>query len=581
MASASLPLLVKGDVDAFIAVFSNNLATMLTALGVVSAIFSPKLLYEQVTPAVGVAMLFGCLWYSAQALMKSKLTGRVDLCAQPFGINTPGVFAFCFSVMLPVYDLNYAKLGHDKAGELAWKVGVAGNLLQGVIEVCFSAIGDSISCVVPPVALLGSLASVGLTYLFTGSLQGEMFASITGIVPFYLVMLAMCANVRVPGLPGMLLPVLVGTILAWIQRQDGVVSAQEVSNNVGLLGIHLVRPAFSAFDSFGQVVPYLPVIFPVALTVSVMTIQCREIAAKAGDDYNLRWSMFGDGITTIVAALFGSPFGMTVFIGHPGFKAMGAHVGYNLLCGVAFAGITFTGLAGLFKAVFPPAALNPILLFIGLAICCDALDVTPPRHWPALMLSLCPCFCDWATTACVTFAAKVCTAGGTTKSSCQVDPNGSEAWTFDADLRGLFALGQGYMLTSILLTTMLVKAIDHEFRTAAYFALFSALCASIGLIHSKELFWPWAFPKSGNKLVVESHYDLHWNFTIAYLLLAGTFGLLFFAKEANKLDDPPHARAPQFTSRSGLLDNVADHVDHVKHSSTNEFVLNSSEISAA
>merc|ERR1719240_191252 len=102
---------------------------------------------------------------------------------------------------------------------------------------------------------------------------------------------------------------------------------------MSLIGFHFMRPAFSAFGSFAQVAPFLPVIFPVALTVSVGTIQCREVAAKAGDDYNLRWSMLGDGLGTIVAALFGSPFGMTVFIGHPGFKAMGAKLGYNFLCG--------------------------------------------------------------------------------------------------------------------------------------------------------------------------------------------------------------------------------------------------------
>jgi AGZA family xanthine/uracil permease-like MFS transporter len=293
----------------------------------------------------------------------------------------------------------------------------------------------------------------------------------------------------------------------------------------------------------------------------VGTIQCREVAAKAGDDYNLRWSMLGDGFATIIAALFGSPFGMTVFIGHPGFKAMGAKLGYNFLCGIAFIIICFSGLAGLFKAIFPPAALNPILLFIGLAICCDALEVTPPRHWPALMLSLCPCFCNWAVTACGNFAAGICNAGCPADDPaacgqngwCKANPNGQAGWTFDADLRGLYALGQGYLLTSILLTTMLVKGIDHEFGTATIFAVVTAFCASIGLIHSDELFLPWAFPKNSDPYVVEGYYDLHWNFTIAYLLLAATFALLFVLKRAKKLDDPPHLREAQAANQTGSL----------------------------
>ena len=95
----------------------------------------------------------------------------------------------------------------------------------------------------------------------------------------------------------------------------------------------------------------------------------------------------------------------------------------------------------LFKAVFPTQAHNPILLFIGLAICSDALEVTPARHWPALMLSLVPCFCNWATTQAINFASGICQTVGTV---CAVSPSNISAWTLDptGDLRGLYALGQ-------------------------------------------------------------------------------------------------------------------------------------------
>ncbi len=72
--------------------------------------------------------------------------------------------------------------------------------------------------------------------------------------------------------------------------------------------------------------PYITVIIPVSLTVSVSTIQCVVLSANIGDQYDMKWSMFGDGSATILGALFGSVFGMTVFIGHPAFKQMGAKV---------------------------------------------------------------------------------------------------------------------------------------------------------------------------------------------------------------------------------------------------------------
>ena len=69
--------------------------------------------------------------------------------------------------------------------------------------------------------------------------------------------------------------------------------------------------------------------------------------------------MFGDDLTTIVAAPFGSSFGMTVFISHFGVKQVGAKIGYNVLCGIAFVVLCFTGFATVFNALLPQAAWKP------------------------------------------------------------------------------------------------------------------------------------------------------------------------------------------------------------------------------
>lgn len=523
----ALPYIVRGDLDAFIAVFSNNLATMLVGVGIIGNKIGEERTFDYVVPGVAVSMVFGCVWYAVQAQIKAAATGRTDLCAQPFGINTPGVFAFAYSVIFPVYFGAEPSMGHAKAAELAWQVGVLGNFVQGVVEVALSLIGPSIARAVPMVALLGSLASIGLTFLFTNSFQDESYAPLVGMIPFYMILMALYANVKLPYIPPMFPPVAVGTAMAWLTRQVGVTSADEVSDNIRLLGWHPCRTTLDPFHSFSRVAPYIPVILPVALTVSVGTIQCREVAAKVGDDYNLRWSMLGDGLASIIASLFGSPFGMTVFIGHPGFKTMGAKVGYNFLCGGAFVLVCFSGMAGLFKAIFPPQALNPILLFVGLAICCDALEITPSRHWPALMLSLVPCFCNWAVTQASNFASMVCSPA--LGSNCKVNPTGPGAWTLDptGSLRGLFALGQGYLLTSIYLTSMLIFVIDRNFMMAAIWALVAAASASIGLIHSETLFLPWvgpAAPPAADGHFDARQFDLHWHFVGAYLGLAVLFG---------------------------------------------------------
>ena len=141
-----------------------------------------------------------------------------------------------------------------------------------------------------------------------------------GFVPFYMIILAIYSDVKLPRIPAMILPVAFGTAVAWIMRRDGVASVHLVDDAADLIGWSPPQLTIEPFANFGKVAPYIPVVFPVALTVSVGTIQCREVAAKAGDAYNLRASMLGDGLATVIAAMFGSPFGMTVFIGHPGFK---------------------------------------------------------------------------------------------------------------------------------------------------------------------------------------------------------------------------------------------------------------------
>merc|ERR1712151_1050553 len=313
-------------------------------------------------------------------------------------------------------------------------------------------------------------------------------------------------------------------IMAWVIRQPGVVSVSEVQDNFRLLGWHPCRLNLEVFGKLSEVASKIAVVFPVALTVSVGTIQCRELSAKAGDDYKLRASMLGDGFATVVAALFGSPFGMTVFIGHPGFKKMGAKIGYNLICAVCFILVCFSGMARFLAGVIPTEALNPILMFIGLAICGDALDVTPQRHWPALMLSLIPGFCNWAVTQAQNFAAFICSQPGST---CAANPGSLGAWTLDSSgsLRGLYALGQGYLLTSIYLTCMLIFAIDRGFGKAAGWAFVAAISAAIGLIHSDTLFLPWvgsAAPDS-SATYNPDQLDLHWQFVAAYMGLCALF----------------------------------------------------------
>ena len=69
-----------------------------------------------------------------------------------------------------------------------------------------------------------------------------------------------------------------------------------------------------------------------------------------------------------------------MYIGHPGWKAVGGRIGYSLATGVAIALVCFFGLTALLLAVVPLVAILPILPYIGLVIGAQAFQASPERR---------------------------------------------------------------------------------------------------------------------------------------------------------------------------------------------------------
>ena len=89
-------------------------------------------------------------------------------------------------------------------------------------------------------------------------------------------------------------------------------------------------------------------------------------AAAAGDDFETRPAMLVNGIGTVVAALLGSCFPTTIYIGHPGWKAMGARAAYSTINGIVIVLLCCTGGILLVLQVVPLEATLGILLWIGI-----------------------------------------------------------------------------------------------------------------------------------------------------------------------------------------------------------------------
>mmetsp|Transcript_9452 Transcript_9452/g.15172 ORF Transcript_9452/g.15172 Transcript_9452/m.15172 type:complete len:592 (-) Transcript_9452:138-1913(-) len=530
----SLPWFQKGDIDAYTAVTSNNMATMLVCLQTLLSVgFPSEIVYGKISPGIGMSMAFGSIFYMFQALFYARSSGRTDICAQPFGINTPGAFAFISSIILPVYlkkleyDDNNNPINTAEAAEFAWKVGVAANFVQGAVEVAFALIGPQIQRGVPIVALLTSLASIGFAFLLTGPMLDEFAKPMLSLVCIFIVFLGYFSGIKWGGVPTSVLVMVVGVVIGWggaYLTPDNL--KNELKNVKGYPGEFVI---VDIFQHAGEVTPYIGLIIPVGLTVAVGTIQCVELARIAGDEYNIRWSMLGDGIATMVAACFGSVFGMTVFIGHPAFKAMGARVTYNALTAVTFLIVCYTGLSSVILGVVPIESLNPILLFVGIIVCCDTLNITPKRHFPAFILGLVPAVVNWTAQQ----AEAVLRAADSEKAS-RIDFQDPDQWrAWGPTMHGLFLLGSNYLVTSIVLCCMMIFIIDKRWDMAAFWSLIGGVCSIFGLMHNIKLgFWV-------------KRKNFGWRFCVAYASCAILFMCLHLAQRYN-LIAPPREKDDKF-----------------------------------
>src|SRR5262245_52813374 len=86
--------LVRGDVDGFFGLALDNLIQLLVIGALCTHVlgFGPDLVYGRILPGAAVSVLVGNLFYSWQAMRLARATGRRDVTALPYGINTVSLF---------------------------------------------------------------------------------------------------------------------------------------------------------------------------------------------------------------------------------------------------------------------------------------------------------------------------------------------------------------------------------------------------------------------------------------------------------------------------------------------------------
>ena len=475
-------LWVAGDLNAFFGLFSNVMLNVLVLTGLCLVIlkFPEGTVYGRILPALGIALSFGNVYYAYLAWKLAKAEKRDTVTTLPYGPSVPQMFIVVLLVMLP-------EIIRTGDAIMAWKLGLLWALIVGFVVLFGVVVGPFIRKYTPRAAMLGTLAGVAIAFISLRPAFQIFSGAWIGLLCFMIILLNWVGRVRLPGgVPGGLAIIVVGSSMAWIATWmgwDPVMDPAKVGKALSSISLHLPSFGLDVFDVPPEKIGNLLITaIPLGIFNFTEIINNVESAAAGGDNFPLRPVMLADGLGAIIGAFLGSPFPPSVYIGHPGWKAMGGRVGYSLATGAGVALLCFLGLAALLLSVIPLVAIVPILLFIGMVIGAQAFQASPKAHAPAIILALVPNLAEWARGQ----VANTLAATGVDLSNIPPEIISSMA-NKGVLFHGMATTGGGAVLAGLLLGAMGAFVIERRFNWAALYAFAAAFMSFFGFIHSEHL----------------------------------------------------------------------------------------------
>ena len=495
----------RGDIDGFFGLFIDNLIQLMliSVLCRYACGFPLDLITHRILPGAGLSIFIGNIFYAWQARKLALSSQRSDVTALPFGLNTVSLLAFIFLVMSPVYN----ETGDP---DLAWRAGLAACLMSGIVETLGAFVGRWVKKNTPRAALLSGLGGVALSFIVLGFSFQIFSAPAVAMVPFMLLLFFYSSRIRLPfHLPSGIMAMAVGGAIAWTLKLLGFVNFNLLQEPVAL-AFHFPVPAISEmmkvlWDATSW--QTVAVVVPVALFNVIGSIQNLESAEAAGDSYEAKPALLVNGFTSILASFFGSPFPTSIYIGHPGWKSMGARGGYSILNGAAIAFLCLFGGINAILKIMPIEATLGILIWIGLVMMSEAFVKTEKRHGIAVAIGFVPPLAAWALSLIETTLRVAGTDLYTT----------FDQFRGELFVDGILSLYQGFLIVSIVLSAILAHVIDRRYKAAAMWSFVGAGLSVVGLIHSYEL------TPSG------VHASLKWMAAPWFAFAYGILGLLLIA----------------------------------------------------
>lgn len=504
--AAKYPIFTRGDLNAFFALFLDNVVNLVILAGilVMNFGFPADVVYTHMIPGTALGVMAGDLFYSWLAWRMAKKTGRTDITAMPLGLDTPSTIGIAVAVLGPAFLVFSESYSTDQAAIYAWYVGMATLIWMGLVKIVFSFFGDAIRKMVPEAGLLGSLAGIGIAWLGAQQFIRAMEVPMTGLISLIIVIFTMIAGLKLPGrLPGAAVAVTVGAILYYVAAIFGIDSHATLPElSAPSLTLPGISPEGIGF-MFTEALQYLPIAIPFGLLTIIGGINVTEGARLAGDQYKTRTILLSEAFATLLAGIFGGVSQSTPYIGHSAYKKMGARVGYTLLTGLLVGIGGMTGLIGSIVQLIPEAAVSPILIFVGFEITALAYKMSPSNHHMAVTFAIIPSILNFGYIKLKSLYVPVEMAA----KKLSENPATADIATkliplpVSAEYPVFQALSQGFILTAMIWGAATAFLIDRKILKSALTLVVASVLSFFGIIHSAtasgEMYLPWLIDAGG------------------------------------------------------------------------------------
>jgi AGZA family xanthine/uracil permease-like MFS transporter len=469
-----------GDWNAFFGFGTNILVNMLVLTGLLRFVLKMPdgIVFGRILPALGLMMCLSTFYYAFLAYRLALKTGRDDVCALPSGVSVPHMFVVTFVIMLPIA----LKTGDPLKG---WSAGLVWVFFQSFVLMIGGFIAPYIRKITPRAALLGALAGISITFISMRPALEMFMTPGIGLICFAIILVSWFGGYKYPkGIPAGLVAIAVGMLIAWGSTLFGFsyggMSLTTLAGAFANFGFSVPLPAFgtvlTGFEFLGVI---LVTAIPFGIYDLVEAMDNVESAEAAGDAYPTTRVLTADGVVSLIGCLMGNPFINAVYIGHPGWKAMGGRIGYSAATGIMVIALSWFGVIAVMSALIPLVAISPILLYIGMLIGAQAFQETPKHHAPAIVLALIPNIAAWGKL----LIDSALGAAGTNAGAVGFDKLGQVGVLY----HGLEVLGAGAILGGMVLGAIGAFVVDKKFAEASAFALAGAVLTFFGFMHGETV----------------------------------------------------------------------------------------------